>query len=243
MNTTVIVFLILYYIIVLGIGYWALRSGGSDNLEGYLLGGRKIGPATTALTLQTTSMSGFMFLGAGSLGYIQGYYALWFAAGDIGGGVLNFSIIGRRMRKISQLFGALTAIEYLEKRYPSTSLRIFSGLLTISLLGFYVLAQFIAGGKGMALVTGMPYPVALAIAVSIIVLYTFMGGYLAVAYTDFFQSLIMLFGVIWIFIAILIELGGFTNANNMVGNLDPSLLSIWGKDLGFEGQWLSLIHI
>ena len=237
MNTTVIVFLILYYIIVLGIGYWALRSGGSDDLEGYLLGGRKIGPATTALTLQTTSMSGFMFLGAGSLGYIQGYYALWFAAGDIGGGVLNFSIIGRRMRKISQLFGALTAIEYLEKRYPSTSLRIFSGLLTISLLGFYVLAQFIAGGKGMALVTGMPYPVALAIAVSIIVLYTFMGGYLAVAYTDFFQSLIMLFGVLWIFIAMLEELGGFTNANNMVGNLDPSLLSIWGKDLGFEGQW------
>ena len=104
MNTTVIVFLVLYYIIVLGIGYWALRSGGSDDLEGYLLGGRKIGPATTALTLQTTSMSGFMFLGAGSLGYIQGYYALWFAAGDIGGGDLNFSIIGRRMRKISQLF-------------------------------------------------------------------------------------------------------------------------------------------
>ena len=54
MNTTVIVFLVLYYIIVLGIGYWALRSGGSDDLEGYLLGGRKIGPATTALTLQTT---------------------------------------------------------------------------------------------------------------------------------------------------------------------------------------------
>ena len=53
-----------------------------------------------------------------------------------------------------------------------------------------MLAQFIAGGKGMALVTGIPYPVALAIAVSIIVLYTFMGGYLAVAYTDFFQSLI-----------------------------------------------------
>ena len=237
MNTTVIFFLVLYYLVVLGIGYWALRNGGSDNLEGYLLGGRKIGPATTALTLQTTSMSGFMFLGAGSLGYLQGYWALWFAAGDVGGGVLNFSVIGRRMRKLSQLLGALTAIEYLEKRYPSTTLRIFSGSLTIFLLGFYVLAQFIAGGKGMALVTGIPYPVALAIAVSIIVLYTFMGGYLAVAYTDFFQSLIMLFGVLWIFIAILYELGGFTSANNMIHALDPSLLSVWGKDMGFEGQW------
>lgn len=237
MNTTVILFLVIYYIVVLGIGYWALRNGGSKDLEGYLLGGRKIGPATTALTLQTTSMSGFMFLGAGGLGYIQGYWALWYALGDIGGGVLNFSIIGRRMRKLSQLFGALTAIEYLEKRYPSGVLRLISGSLAVFLLGFYVLAQFIAGGKGMALVTGIPYPIALAIAVSVIVLYTFMGGYLAVAYTDFFQSLIMLFGVLWIFIAVLYELGGFTAANNALHDLDPTLLSMWGKDLGFEGQW------
>jgi Na+/proline symporter len=207
LNTTVIFFLIIYYIVVLGIGYWALRNGGSKDLESYLLGGRKIGPATTALTLQTTSMSGFMFLGAGGLGYIQGYWALWYAVGDIGGGVLNFSIIGRRMRKLSQLFGALTAIEYLEKRYPSGALRLISGSLTVFLLGFYVLAQFIAGGKGMALVTGIPYPIALAIAVTVIVLYTFMGGYLAVAYTDFFQSLVMLIGVLWIFIAVLYELG------------------------------------
>jgi sodium/proline symporter len=237
LNTTVIFFLIIYYIVVLGIGYWALRNGGSKDLESYLLGGRKIGPATTALTLQTTSMSGFMFLGAGGLGYIQGYWALWYAVGDIGGGVLNFSIIGRRMRKLSQLFGALTAIEYLEKRYPSGALRLISGSLTVFLLGFYVLAQFIAGGKGMALVTGIPYPIALAIAVTVIVLYTFMGGYLAVAYTDFFQSLVMLIGVLWIFIAVLYELGGFTAANNALHTLDPTLLSLWGKDLGFEGQW------
>ena len=131
-----------------------------------------------------------MFLGAGSLGYAQGYYALWFAFGDIGGGVLNFSIIGRRMRKISELFGALTAIEYLEKRYPSTILRVFSGSLTIFLLGFYVLAQFIAGGKGMALVTGMPYPYALAIAVSIIVLYTFMGATWLLRILIFFKVLL-----------------------------------------------------
>ena len=50
MNTTVLIFLVLYYVVVLGIGYWALKRGGSENLEGYLLGGRKIGPATTALT-------------------------------------------------------------------------------------------------------------------------------------------------------------------------------------------------
>ena len=124
MSGTVVVFLILYYVIVLGIGYCAMRRGAGNNLEGYLLGGRKVGPMATALTLQSTSMSGYMFLGAGGLGFSQGYWALWYAAGDIGGGVLNLSVIGRRMRKLSQMFGALTSIEYLEKRYPSPAIRL-----------------------------------------------------------------------------------------------------------------------
>ena len=237
MNETVVLFLVLYYVVVVGIGYWAMRHGGADSLEGFLLGGRKVGPMTTALTLQSTSMSGYMFLGAGGLGFTQGYWALWYAAGDIGGGVINLSVIGRRMRKLSQMFGALTSIEYLEKRYPSPAVRLFAGSLTVFLLGFYVLAQLIAGGKGMALVTGIAYPQALAIAVGIILIYTFMGGYLAVAYTDFFQSVIMLLGVIWIVTAALAELGGFTAANTALADVDPTLLSVWGRDLGFEGQW------
>ena len=237
MSATVVLFLVLYYVVVLGIGVWALRRGGGRSLEDFLLGGRRVGPMTTALTLQSTSMSGYMFLGAGGLGYTQGYWAMWFAAGDIGGGVLNLSVIGRRMRKLSQMLGALTSIEYLEKRYPSPAVRLFAGALTVFLLGFYVLAQFIAGGKGMALVTGIPYPVALAIAVGIIVVYTFMGGYLAVAYTDFFQSIVMLVGVLWILIAALAHVGGYTAANEAIGELDPTLLSLWGRGLGFEGQW------
>ena len=237
MSGTVIFFLVLYYLVVLGIGYWAMQRGSSKDLEGFLLGGRQVGPITTALTLQSTAMSGYMFLGAGGLGFAQGYWALWYAAGDIGSGLLNLSVIGRRMRKLSQMMGALTAIEYLEKRYPSPAIRLVSGTLTVFLLGFYVLAQLSAGGKGMALVTGISYPIALAIAVGIILAYTFMGGYLAVAYTDFFQSLVMLVGVMWILIAALSELGGLTAANNAIGELDPTLLSVWGRGLGFEGQW------
>ncbi len=237
MNTTVIVFLVLYYVVVLGIGYWALQRGGGRDLESFLLGGRRVGPIATALTMQSTSMSGFMFLGAGALGFSQGYWALWYAAGDIGGGVLNLSVIGRRMRKFSQAMSALTSIEYLEKRYPSPAVRLFAGVLTVFLLGCYVLAQLIAGGKGMALVTGMDYPLALAIAVGIILVYTFMGGYLAVAYTDLFQSIVMLTGMLWIVFAAMGELGGFTAVNESLRDVDATLLSVWGRDLGFEGQW------
>ena len=237
MNVTVLLFLGLYFAVVLGIGFWAMRRGAGGNLEQYLLGGRKIGPLVTALTLQSTSMSGFMFLGAGALGYVEGYWGLWYAAGDIGGGVVNLSVIGRRMRKLSQLTGSLTPIEYLEKRYPSPAIRLIAGGLTVFLLGSYVLAQFIAGGKGLALVTGLPYSISLLVAVGIILLYTYLGGYLAVAYTDFFQSLVMIVGVLWILGAALVEVGGLAAANRAIAQLEPSLVSVWGRDLGYQGQW------
>jgi len=237
MSLTVIGFLVLYYVVVLGIGLWAMRRGASRDLEGYLLGGREVGPLVTALTLQSTSMSGFMFLGAGALGYTEGYWALWYAAGDVGGGVINLSTIGRRMRKFSQISKSLTPIEYLEKRYPSPAIRLFAGAITVFLLGSYVLAQFIAGGKGLALVTGLPYAMALLLAVGIIIVYTYLGGYLAVAYTDFFQSLVMVIGVVWILVAALVELGGWSAANLQLAQLDPTLLSVWGRGLGHQGEW------
>lgn len=237
MNVTAVLFISFYFALVLGIGVWAMRSGGAKDLEGYLLGGRRVGPIVTALTLQSTSMSGYMFFGAGALGFTEGYWALWYAAGDIGGGVLNLSVIGRRMRKFSQIIGALTSIEYLERRYPSPAVRLIAGVLTIFLLGCYVLAQFIAGGKGLALVTGVPYSLALLIAVGVILTYTMLGGYLAVAYTDALQSVIMLIGIGWILVAALFEVGGLTAANQSIGSIDPTLLSVWGRGLGYEGQW------
>lgn len=237
MNSTVLLFLALYFIGMLAVGVISMRRGGSSSMEGYYLGGRNVGPLVTAMTMQSTSMSGYMFLGAGSLGYTQGYYGFWYAAGDIGGGVVNLSVLGRRMRKLSQVMGALTSIEYLEKRYPSKWVRLIAAVLSVSLLGAYVLAQFIAGGKGLELVTGLPYEVALAIAVGVILAYTLMGGYGAVAYTDLLQSFVMIIGIVWILVATLQEVGGLTAANQAIASLDPTLLSIWGKDLVHEGQW------
>ncbi|WP_311945525.1 sodium/proline symporter [Halomonas piscis] len=237
MDMTVLFFLVLYFLAMIGVGLWSMRLGAGQSMEGYYLGGRNVGPLVTAMTMQSTSMSGYMFLGAGSLGYTQGYYGFWYAAGDIGGGVVNLSVIGRRMRKLSQIMGALTSIEYLERRYPSKWIRLAGAFLSVFLLSFYVLAQFIAGGKGLELVTGLPYEAALVIAVTVILAYTLMGGYSAVAYTDMIQSFIMLIGILWVLIAALQHLGGLTAANEALAELDPTLLSVWGRDLMYEGQW------
>src|SRR5699024_8128129 len=169
-----------------GIGVATLKMGNRDS-EGFLLGGRSLGPAVTALRLQSLSMSGYMFLGAGSLAYTRGYFSLWYAMGDSGGGVLNLSILGRRTRKLSQLLGSMTSIEYLCHRYLARCILAIAAPITVACNFLYIMTQFIAGGRGLEMVTGIPYAWALLIAVGIIVFYTFLIGYLAVVNTDFVQ--------------------------------------------------------
>ena len=231
-----LLFLILYFVVMAGIGVWTTRRS-STSTEDYLLAGRSLGPAVTALRLQSSSMSGYMFLGAGSLGYTQGYFGMWYALGDLGGGIMNLSILGRRMRKLSQLLGSLTSIEYLEHRYRSAWVRIIAAPIALGCLFLYVLSQFVAGGVGLASVTGWNFELSLIIATGVIVLYTFLGGYLAVAYTDFVQAIVMLVGMLWILIATLQAVGGFAEGNRKVGAINQNLLTMWGADLHYQGQW------
>lgn len=231
-----LLFLIFYFVGMLGIGVWAMRRS-SKSSEGFLLADRSLGPAVTALRLQSSSMSGYMFLGAGSLAYTQGYYSMWYALGDVGGGVLNLSIIGRRMRKLSQMLGSITSIGYLENRYPSRWTRVIAAPIALFCMFFYVLAQFLAGGQGLAMVTGLSVNISLIIAVGIIVGYTFLGGYLAVAYTDFFQAIVMMIGMLWILIGSLQYVGGLTAANERLGTINENLLTMWGSEGQYFGQW------
>ncbi|QGU01535.1 Sodium/proline symporter [Corynebacterium kalinowskii] len=231
-----IVFLVIYFVAMALIGVWTVKKS-SGGTEEYLLGGRSLGPAVTALRLQSSSMSGYMFLGAGSLGHTQGYFGMWYALGDLGGGILNLSVLGRRMRKLSQILGSVSSIEYLEDRYESKWIRLVAAPIALGGLFLYVLSQFIAGGSGLASVTGLDFKYALAIAIGVIVLYTFLGGYLAVAYTDFVQAIVMLIGMIWILIATLQAVGGLTKGNTAVGEQNQNLLTMWGADLQYRGEW------
>src|SRR5690606_20701270 len=106
--------------------------------------------------------------------------------------------------------------------YPSKWTRLVAAPIALFCIFFYVLAQFIAGGRGLEMVSGVSYPVALAVAIGIIVLYTYLGGYLAVAYTDFVQAIIMLVGMLWILISTLSAVGGLSEGNRLIGELDPT---------------------
>src|SRR5699024_1747253 len=217
-----LVFLIIYFIVVIGIGI-AVSRRSSQTEEGFLLGGRSLGAPVTALRLQSTSMSGYMFQGAGGLGFQQGYYSMWYALGDLGGGVINLSVLGRRMRKLSHMLGSITSIGYLENRYPSPIVRLVAAPIALFSMFFYVLAQLLAGGQGLSLVTGLDLNLSLVIAIGVILVYTFLGGYLAVAYSGFLQAIIMVIGMVWILVATLNYVGGITAGHEGLGAINENL--------------------
>jgi sodium/proline symporter len=227
---------IVYLLILLGVGIWFTRKA-SKSIDNYLLGGRSLGPAVTALTMQSSSMSGYMFMGGPALAFQQGWYALWYAIGDAGGSIINLSVLGKRMRRLSELLGALSPIEYLEKRFESPAVRIVGSIISIIFLMAYVFAQFIASGKALTMLTGLSYETCLIIGVSVIITYTVAGGYLAVVWTDFVQGIIMVLGVLGIGIMAMFHIGGLSGLNKALSGIDPTYLSIWGKDLAYYGQW------
>lgn len=227
---------VIYLAVLLGIGLWFSRKS-AESTEQYLLGGRSLGPAVTAMTMQTTAMSGFMFMGAPAMAFQYGWYAVWYAIGDAGGSIINLSVLGKRMRRMSEKLGALSPIEYLEKRFESASVRVVGSIISIVFLFGYVCAQFIAAGKAMSTLTGFSYEWSLVIGISVIIIYTVAGGYLAVAYTSFIQGMIMVLGVVGIGWLAYFHVGGLSGLNASLAQIDPTYLSIWGKGLAFYGQW------
>ncbi|ODR83259.1 sodium:proline symporter [Haladaptatus sp. W1] len=232
---TLVIPFVVYLLSLLGFGY--IASTRLNDLSDYLLGGRSIGSGVTALTLQATSMSGFMFMGGPALAFKQGLWALWYAAGDFGGGLVNLAVLGRNLRRITEAFGSLTPIEWLEDRYPHPSIRITGATISIVFLAVYVFAQFIAAGKAIEAISGLPFIYGILIGAGIIVLYTFVGGYLAVAWTDAFQAIVMAVGINIILIASILEVGGVTALFNKIAAEDPTYLSIWGKGLSHLGEY------
>ena len=234
-GVTEYVVLLVYLIGMIGIGvYWAKHSKTSED---YLLGGRRIGSVLTALTLQTTSMSGYMFMGGPAQTYREGYFTLWYAVGDGGGAIFNVGILGKRMRRLSYFLGCLSPIEYIEKRYPGKATRAIAAVIAICFVYGYVLAQFLSAGKTMCALLGVPLPVAIIIGAGVIVFYTFAGGYLAVAWTDFIQGIVMVCSMVMIFVLAWNQVGGLTGLNEQLTAIDPTLTGMWGKGNMYQGQW------
>lgn len=219
---TVIAFA-LYALIILGIGIWSFKR--SKNMSDYFLGGRQLGSWTTAISAQASDMSGWLLMGLPGSILVGGLTQSWIAIGLFIGTYLNWLICASRLRKMSYAAGdAITIPEYLQKRFFSNSpvVRFVCAVIIFFFFLIYTASAFSGGAKLFCYVffgaQDKYYVLCLTIGALIIISYTFLGGFLAVCWTDLIQGILMFIALVVVPIMLLIktpDLGGaFQNALN-----------------------------
>ncbi|QLK86409.1 sodium/proline symporter PutP [Staphylococcus sp. 17KM0847] len=239
----------IYFIILLGIGYYGYKQA-TSNLSEYMLGGRDIGPWVTALSAGASDMSGWMIMGLPGEVYSTGLSALWLAIGLTLGAYINYLVVAPRLRIHTEIAGdAITLPDFFNNRLDdrSNAIKIISGLIIVVFFTLYTHAGLVSGGKLFDSAFGVDYRVGLVLIAAIVILYTFFGGYLAVSITDFFQGVIMLIAMIMVPIVVLLKLNGLdtfstiaelkpTNLDLFRGTTAIGIISFFAWGLGYFGQ-------
>lgn len=208
MSAEVLAF-VLYFILMLAIGlYFFLVTGKKSNSEKeYFLGGRAMGPWVTAMSAQASDMSAWLLMGLPGSILAFGLGQAWIGIGLAIGTILNWIVVAKRLRKFSKASNdSITLPQYLSNRFVSKNhtLSILCAVVFLISFTIYVASSFVAGATVFTtLFPKLPERTAMLIFAAIILIYTFLGGYKAVCWTDFFQGLLMLLALLAIPIVIL----------------------------------------
>jgi sodium/proline symporter len=225
----------IYMIGMLLIGYWAYKR--TSNLSDYMLGGRTLGPAVTALSAGASDMSGWLLMGLPGAMYAQGLSAAWIVIGLTLGAYANWLYVAPRLRVYTEVANdSITIPEFLENRFGDTSklLRLISGLVIMIFFTFYVSSGLVSGAVLFQNSFGTTYHAGLWIVAGVVVAYTLFGGFLAVSWTDFVQGTIMFIALILVPVVTLFHTGGAADTLTTIKNIDPNLLDLW-KGTSFLG--------
>lgn len=234
-NTTFVAYLIAMVVIA------GLAWRRTHNLADYLLGGRQLGPGTSALSAGASDMSGWLLLGLPGYAYVAGLEAIWIAVGLLVGTWLNWLLVAPRLRRLSfQANDSLTIPAYLDNRFggQQRGLRTVSAGFILLFFLFYTTAGLVAGGKLFATVFGMDYGTAVLIGAVVVVSYTFIGGFLAVSWTDVLQGLMMFAALLLLPVMVWLSLSSGHGVSPTA--FDPHVLNPFNT---IDGQPLGVIAV
>ncbi|KZN57893.1 sodium/proline symporter PutP [Pseudoalteromonas luteoviolacea] len=190
--------LALYFIVMLAIGLYAYRKSTND-VSGYMLGGRNLPPSVAALSAGASDMSGWILMGLPGAMFLTGFSSTWIAIGLVIGAFLNYLLVAPRLRVYTEIANdAITIPDYFANRFEdnSNALRIVSAVVIIVFFTLYTSSGVVAGGKLFENSFGLSYETGLYVTTGVVVLYTLFGGFLAVSLTDFVQGCIMFIALV-----------------------------------------------
>ncbi len=234
-QTVTIVALVIFSILMIGIGIYSLSK--TKTMDGFLLGSRKIGAWVSAFAYGTSYFSAVIFIGyAGKHGWDIGFASMWIGIGNaILGCLLAWLILAKRTRTMTHTLNVKTMPEFFESRYMSTNMKVFAAVIIFVFLVPYSAAVY----KGLGSMFNTIFPmvdvkVCMLIVAVLTAVYLVLGGYVATAYTDFIQGIIMIFGVAAMVIAIVKNpaIGGISAGIEKIKSINPDLVCPWGA-----GNW------
>ena len=234
MEIWTIVAFVAYFIVIIGVGMYFYNR--SAKMNEYFLADRGLNPYVVALSAQASDMSGWLLMGLPGSILLAGVGEVWTGIGLAIGTYLAWLVVAKRLRVYSEKANnSITISEYFSNRFKdqATLLRILCGIIILVFFTVYVASAFVAGGNTLlAIFPEGEYKMLMLVGAVIVIIYTFLGGFKAVCWTDFFQGLLMLVAVVIIPLALTNQLGGVHDATE-------AIKSIAGTDPGFSLDFIS----
>ncbi|MDX1493140.1 MAG: sodium/proline symporter [Longimicrobiales bacterium] len=217
-----------YLLILLAIGLWGGRD--SHDLEGYYVAGKKLPAWVIAFSSNATGESAWLLLGLTGMGYAIGVHAFWIIMGEVLGVACAWVFVARPFKEYTDRYRAITVPDYLTERFRDGShvFRWLSALIILSMVMAYTAAQLTASGKAFDSFLGTGYTAGVWIGLGIVLFYTTVGGFKAVAYSDFLQGVLMLGCLVSLPIVGVIQAGGWGAMMEALRAQDPTLLEPMG---------------
>jgi SSS family transporter len=208
MNTTYVAIVIAYVLVMLGIGFWSMRR--TKDVGDFFLGGRTLGPWMSAFAFGTTYFSAVLFIGyAGKLGWGFGIHTMWIVIGNtLIGTILSWLVLAGRTREMTERLNAITMPEFLRARYGSKALQVLSALVVFIFLVPYSASVYMGLSFLFQKSIGLNYNEALIFLAVLTGVYLVMGGYFAVAVSDFIRGIVEFGGVLLLVFLLAQKWGG-----------------------------------
>lgn len=207
-----LILLVVFFAVMVGIGVYCRKH--STDVNGFVLGGRSVGPWLTAFAYGTSYFSAVIFIGyAGQFGWNFGMASTWIGLGNAFiGSLLAWIILGRRTRIMTQHIDSRTMPDFFSKRFDSTALKIFASIIVFIFMIPYTASLYNGLSSLFNMAFNIPYWVVILIMAALTAVYVIFGGYMATAVNDFVQGIIMLIGIVVVIGAVLADNGGLTQA-------------------------------
>ena len=233
MIISVIVFA-LYLLVLVGVGVVTyLRT---KSYSDYNLAGRSNNKWVAAISAESSDMSGWLLMGLPGAAYASGFASIWTLIGLIFGTMLNWMFIANRLRIASEVFDVYSITEFFERRVGDKKghVGLVAGIAVIVFMIINASAEIIGSGKLLNAIFGLDYSVGIVIGLAIMMIYTFLGGYMAVSWSNLFQGTLMFFALLFVPIAVIVKIGGLGPSLETLWQSSPQLFDFFNHTTGWE---------